>query len=417
MPRKILLRATVMAALASQTVLSYAQTPPSAAETDPVKLGWMVGAPPPAEKQLNFANGTHYKFPQFRYSFSNWRQFVPSNDVWRGDAGPRKLERAERSDIDAVTFTPLGKTEPMTWAQSLDANYTDAIVVLHKGKIVYEKYMGIMSPHQAHMSNSVTKSLFGLLGAMLVHEGLIDEKALVTKYVPELKDSAYGDATVRQVLDMTIGVKYSEVYADPKAEVWDHIRANGVIPWPAGYTGPRTSYGFLQTLKKEGAHGEAFAYKTVNSDVLGWILKRVTGKNVSELFSERIWQKLGAEENAYMLVDPDGVDFAGGGFNATTRDMARMGEMMRLGGQYNGQQIVPKAVVEDILRGGKQSDFEKAGYKTLPGGSYRNMWWVLHNADGAFAARGVHGQTIYIDPKAEMVIARFASFPMAANAW
>lgn len=413
-------RSIATATLASLTLLAQAQTPPklpSAADTDPAKLGWMVGAPPAPEKMLHFANGTHYKFPQFRWSFANWRQFMPSTDVWRGDAGPRKLERAERSDIDAVSFTPLGQTDAMTWAQSLGANYTDSIVVLHKGKIVYEKYTGVMTPHTAHMAMSVTKSVFGLLGAMLVHEGKIDENALVTQYVPELKDSAYGDATVRQVLDMTIGVKYSEVYADPKAEIWDHVRANGVLPKPPGYTGPASSYAFLQGLKKEGEHGQAFAYKTVNSDVLGWIIKRATGKGVGELLSERIWQKLGAEENAYMLVDPEGVDFAGGGLNASTRDLARFGEMMRLGGQYNGQQIVPKAVVDDIQRGGKKSDFEKAGYKTLPGGSYRNMWWVLHNEDGAYAARGIHGQTIYIDPKAEMVIARFASFPMAANAF
>nr|WP_243655595.1 serine hydrolase [Roseateles saccharophilus] len=402
------------------TLLAQAQTAPklpSAAETDPARLGWMVGSPPPAEKMLHFADGSHAKFPQFRWSFANWRQFMPSTDVWRGDGGPRRLERAERGDIDGISFVPLGQSEPMTWAQSLQANYTDAIVVLHKGRVVYEKYNGVMTPHTAHMAMSVTKSAFGLLGAMLVNEGRIDETALVTRYVPELKDSAWGDATVRQVLDMTVGVKYSEAYADPKAEIWDHVRANGVLPKPPGYTGPASSYAFLQSLRKEGEHGQAFAYKTVNSDVLGWIIKRVTGKGVGELLSERIWQKLGAEEDAYMLVDPDGVDFAGGGLNATTRDLARLGEMMRLGGQYNGQQIVPKAVVDDIQRGGRKSDFEKAGYKTLPGGSYRDMWWVLHNEDGAFAARGIHGQTLYIDPKAEMVVARFASFPMAANAF
>jgi len=90
---------------------------------------------------------------------------------------------------------------------------------------------------------------------------------------------------------------------------------------------------------------------------------------------------------------------------------------MRNDGQFNGQQVIPKAVVEDIRRGADKAHFAKAGYATLPGGSYRNMWWVLHNADGAYAARGIHGQTIYIDPKAEMVIARYATFPMAANAF
>ena len=96
--------------------------------------------------------------------------------------------------------------------------------------------------------------------------------------------------------------------------------------------------------------------------------------------------------------------------------MARFGEMMRLGGRFNGQQIVPPAVVDDIRRGGNRDHFALAGYTLLPGWSYRNMWWVSHNEHGAFTARGIHGQAIYIDPAAEMVIARFASHPLGANA-
>ena len=160
----------------------------------------------------------------------------------------------------------------------------------------------------------------------------------------------------------------------------------------------------------------AFAYKTVNSDVAGWLIRRATNQSAGDVLSERIWQKLGTEQDGYMLIDTVGNEFAGGGFNPALRDMARFGEMMRLDGRLNGQQIVPKAVVDDIRAGGGKAEFEKAGYATLPGWTYRNMWWVSHNEHGAFAARGIHGQAIYIDPKAEMVIARFASFPLAANA-
>jgi CubicO group peptidase (beta-lactamase class C family) len=116
-----------------------------------------------------------------------------------------------------------------------------------------------------------------------------------------------------------------------------------------------------------------------------------------------------------MLIDSEGTEFAGGGLNGALRDMARFGEAMRLGGIYNGQEIVPQVVVDDIRKGGKKSDFAKAGFATLPGWSYRAMWWVSHNDHGAFMARGIHGQAIYIDPKAEMVIARFGSHPLAAN--
>jgi CubicO group peptidase (beta-lactamase class C family) len=114
-------------------------------------------------------------------------------------------------------------------------------------------------------------------------------------------------------------------------------------------------------------------------------------------------------------VDPTGAEFAGAGLNLTLRDLARFGEMIRLDGRYNGQQIVPKAVVDDIRRGGDRARFAPAGYTTLPGWSYRNMWWISHNEHGAFTARGIHGQAIYIDPAAEMVIVRFASSPLAGN--
>jgi CubicO group peptidase (beta-lactamase class C family) len=409
------------AAMATTLLMNLAQAqalkpPLSAADSDPVKMGWMVGSPPPPDELVRFADMTHYRFPQTRWSFANFRQLAPTSNISRGDGAVAVLPHAERSDIDAMTFVPLGRSEPMTWAQSLEANYTDAILVLHKGRIVYERYFGVMKPSQPHMAMSVTKSYFGTLGAMLVAEGKLDANARVSQYIPELKDTAYDDATVRQVLDMTIGVKYSENYADPNAEIWQHVRAGGVFPRPAGYAGPTTFYDFLQTLKKEGEHGQAFAYKTVNSDVLGWLIRRASGKSVGEVLSERIWQKLGAENDAYMLIDSVGTEFAGGGFNATLRDMARFGEMMRLDGRFNGKQIVPKAVIDDIRKGGSKADFEKAGFSTLPGWSYRDMWWISHDEDGAFAARGIHGQAIYIDPKAEMVIVRFASFPVAANA-
>ena len=414
--------AFVLSATVCLTAQVWAQAPggapmPTAEQTDPVKLGWMVGSPPPPDKVIRWADGSFYTFPKFRWSFSHGRELMSTSNVSRGLGSPSPLPRAERADLDRVTFVPLGKTEPMTWAQSLSANFTDGVVVLHKGRIVYERYFGALSANGQHAGQSVTKSFFGTIGAMLVAEGKLDANAKVAQYIPELKDSGFGNATVRQVLDMTTGIKYSENYADPKAEIWDHVRAGNVLPRPPGYQGPKSFYEFLKTVQPEGEHGQAFAYKTVNSDVLGWLIRRVTGKSVGENLSDRIWSKLGMEQDAYIAIDTEGTEFAGGGLNTGLRDLARFGEMMRQEGRFNGQQIIPKAVVEDIRGGGDKTHFAKANYPTLPGASYRNMWWVLNNANGAFAARGIHGQTIYVDPKAEMVIARYASFPMAANAF
>ena len=321
-----------------------------------------------------------------------------------------------RGDIDALTFTPLNGSEPMTWEQSLLANYTDGIVVMHKGRIVYERYFGVLKADGQHGAMSVTKTFIGTLAAMMVADGALDPARKVADYVPELGQSAFGSATVRQVMDMTTGIRFSEDYADPNAEVWAHAAAGNPLPKPKDYSGPRSYYEFLVSVKPEGNHGDAFHYRTANTDALGWVLARVSGQSVAQLLSERIWRKIGAEQDAYMSVDSTGTPFAGGGLNAGLRDLARFGELMRNDGRYHGQQVVPKSAIDDIRAGGKKEDFAKAGYALLPGWSYRNMWWVTHNDHGAFMARGVHGQALYVDPAAEMVIARFASHPVAGNA-
>jgi len=388
---------------------------PDATESDPVRMGWMVGSPPPPDNLIRFADSGFSKFPRTRWSYAHMRQFLPTSVVPRADTAVCPLPRAERSDIDAIAFTPLGRSDSMTWAQSLLANYTDGIVVLHRGRIVYERYFGVLQPHMQHLAFSVTKSFVATIAATLVHEGVLDETATVPTYLPELAACGYADATIRHLLDMTTGMRYVEDYTDDNSSVWQFTRAGGFRPRPANYQGPDSFYAYIETVSKESDHGQQFAYKTINTDTLGWVLRRVTGKTVSELLAERFWSTLGMEQDGYFGVDSTGVEFAGGGLNLALRDAARFGEMMRLAGRFNGRQIVPAAVVEDIRRGGNKDHFALAGYVLLPGWSYRNMWWVSHNEHGAFAARGIHGQSIYVDPAAEMVIARFASHPLGAN--
>jgi len=386
-----------------------------AIESDPIRMGWMVGSPPPADKQILFGDSSFSKFPRTRWSYAHMRMFLPTRGVMRGDAPVCELPRLERDDIDHVTFTPLGGSEVMSWKSSLAANYTDAIVILHRGAVAYERYFGVMKPHTPHIAFSVTKSFVATIAQTLIHEGVLDEHATAPTYVPELRNSGYADATIRQLLDMTTGMRYVEDYTDDNSSVWQFSRAGGFRPRPAGYQGPESFYAYIEQLLSESAHGQRFAYKTVNTDTLGWIMSRATGRSVSDLLTERLWSQLGVEHDAYFTVDSTGVEFAGGGFNLTLRDAARFGEMMRLGGRFNGRQIIPTAVVDDIRRGADKAHFALAGYALLPGWSYRNMWWVSHNEHGAYTARGIHGQTIYVDPAAEMVIARFASHPLGAN--
>lgn len=385
---------------------------PDAAASDPVKLGWMQGLPPAPDKRVSAADGSAWKFPQLRWTFSHWRMLYPTVGVSRG-AGPiATLPEALRTDLDAVSFTPLGGGAAMTWRQAFDANYTDGVVVLHRGRIVYERYGPALDPAGEHIAMSVTKSFIGTLAEMLIAEGKLDRAAKVGRYIPEAT-GAFADATVGEVMEMTTALKYNEDYTGGDKSFLDFALAWATAPRRPDYAGPASGLLYAAAIAKDGVHGEAFTYRTPNTDMLGWIVARIEGKPLAQVISDRIWSKLGAEGDAYMHVDPTGAAFAGGGLNTRLRDLARFGEMIRQNGQFNGQQIVPAAVVARIRQGGDPKKF--AGYPTLPGWSYGSQWWHAHDAHGVFMARGIHGQAIYIDPRAEVVIARYASHHIAGN--
>ncbi|MET0334308.1 MAG: serine hydrolase [Rhizobacter sp.] len=403
------------AALATaRSVAAFNAQQPDADASDPRRLGWMTGAPPATDQRMAFADNSRNRFPQIRWSFSHQRNFLPTSAVWRGDGPVSVLPRAPQN-LDGVRFTPIGASPEMGWADGLQATWADGVIVLHKGRIVDERYFGALQPHGQHLAMSVTKSFVATVGASLVAEGVLDETRRVDHYVPELADSGFGDATLRQVLDMRIGITYTEDYVDADSGAAKLGRAIGLSPRRADDAASLTEY--LRSIAKQGEHGPTFAYKTVNTDVLAWVLMRVTGLSLSELLHQRLWAPLGMEQDAYFAVDAWGTEFAGGGLNLALRDMARFGEAMRCEGAFNGRQVIPASVVADVRRGGDQGECERAGFPILQGWSYRNMWWVSHNPNGAYMARGIHGQAIYVDPAAEVVIARFASHPGAGNAF
>ena len=231
------------------------KTFPDALATDPVAMGWMQGSPPPPDRIVRWSDMGMYTFPQLRWGLSHYSQLRPVKRIDRGDAPRSELPLQPMDGLDAVMSTPMNQELPQSWAQSLLANYTDAIVVLHRGRRVYERYFGVMDERRAHMCMSVTKSFTGTLAAMLVDEGVLDPQRLVTHHVPELANSAYGTATLDQVMDMRIGVCYSENYADPQADIWHHARAGGVFPPRPGEGPPVGFRRYLQDLKPEGNHG------------------------------------------------------------------------------------------------------------------------------------------------------------------
>jgi CubicO group peptidase (beta-lactamase class C family) len=380
-----------------------------AVASDPATLGWMQGFPPPPEKQVLWRNTDHWRFPKTRWAFSHYRELLPTVRIAGGNAAP--LPRAIDDRLGALTFTPLGSDTPMTLDQGLLGTYADGLLVVHKGRVILERWFGVTGPETRHIAFSVTKSFVGTIAASLVAEGRLDPAASVASQVPELAGSGFGNATVRQVMDMTTAIDFSEEYTDPKSGIGAYSAAVGFVPPAPDYAGPRDMWSFLTGIGANGEHGQAFTYRTCNTDVLNWIVTRVTGKSFATNLSERIWQPLGLHD-ADVMVDSIGTPFAGGGLCLRLEDLARFGEMIRLGGQGH----VPAQAIAAIRQGGRPDQFDTPHYPSLPGWSYGSQWWHSHGADGGFSARGIHGQALWIAPEADLVIARFGSHPIAGNA-
>jgi CubicO group peptidase (beta-lactamase class C family) len=359
-------------------------------------------------------DGSFFNFPQIRESVCDMRMFFPTKGVKPAEYNRYDFKTKYDESIAKVMFETLNG-ELISFEESLDLAKADGIIVLHKGKIVFERYYGFLEPDGTHAVMSVSKTLTGTLGAVLVAEGILDENKKVSYYVEELSGSAFGSATIRELLDMTTALDYDENYNNPNSRIWEFSQAGTPYPKPEDYTGAKSYREFLQTVKQNGKHGQKFAYKTINTDALAWVITKVCDKPLADLISERFFKPMGAHIEGYYQLDATGTEFAGGGFNAALRDLAAFGEMIRNDGFFNGKQIIPQGLMRDIIENSNANKFDKDSYPLLKGWAYRNMWWVMKNSDQAFCARGVHGQVIYINPVAETVIVRLASHPNASN--
>lgn len=334
-------------------------------------------------------------------------ELSPSRMIWRGNYKPTPLSYTK----DPLDLAKINVTDAESVLAYLERTNTDAFLVMHNGKVLYENYFNGYISYQPHALNSATKSFVGLIVSLLVDEGLLDLNKKASFYIPELEGTGLGEGTVQQLLDMQVPVKYME--ADTPMGIGRGTPifiASGSIPKPDNYNGPENLYEFMISSKEDKLPGTIFKYENGQTETLGWIVKRLTGKNLAELIQEFIWSKLGAEENALMHLDKIGTDIASGGMRATLRDLARFGEMMRNNGYYNGQQIIPEQIIREIQKGGNQKYLAESSHHYLSGFSYYNKWWVSHDRHGGYSARGKFDQRIYIAPKADTVIVKLSSY-------
>ena len=413
-PGRAGVRLARLAAIATLLAAPVQAAPPTVPVTA-AELGLMQGFPTAPDKRVSRENFMQY--PYSRWAFQHIRELQPTRDMYRGD-GPVTPIATAPADLDSLSFTLVGG-KTISLEKWLEESVSDSFLVMHKGKLVYERYFNGMSRPSQHQMFSATKSFVGTLVLCLIHEGAIDPAKLIQDYLPELRGSAFGDATVQQVLDMTTSIEFSEDYEDPDADVWKYGYVFGISVPPADYRGPASIYEYLATLKRaKRPHGEGFLYVTPNTDVLGWLSSRVSGKSVSQQLQQRIWQRLGTERDGYMWLDARGEEMAGGGLNITAADAARFGQMILQKGEFNGQQVIPVAVAEKILQSGDHAPFNRLyqdpWYEQI-GFAYHDQWWTFATPHKPVSAIGVFGQFIYIDPVAQMVIVKQSSHPQAES--
>ena len=331
--------------------------------------------------------------PWNRWAYLHVGEVVATVPVHRGEGPVWELE-ARAHDLDDLV-------DPL-----LEAAYVDGLAVVHEGALVLERYPSAMGPETLHLSQSVGKSVLGLLVGVLARRGQLDVRERVTDRVPEVEGSGYAGATVQHLLDMTAGIDFVEDY---EGDFWRYDIACGWHP-PVPGADAGTILDFLPTIGPgEWRHGERFHYATPNTDLLGLVAERAGGAPLATLIADGLWAPMGAERAAELTVDPAGTAAIGGGFCATLRDYARLGALVAAG----GRDLVPAAWLEQ-LGNGDPAAFARC---TVPeiraeADGYRNQWW---RRDGGALARGIHGQLIAADRRTDTVVVIMSSWPDATD--
>lgn len=337
----------------------------------------------------------------------DWRAFLadPPKDTrilfWsqsQRDEGFKLLDKLPwlvkyREISPSENMRPLPKGDGISLSQDINAFFEEqnlsGALILHKGKIRYEKYGLGHSPDKRWTSFSVAKSFTSSLVGIALKEGHISSlNDKVSDYIVGLKGSAYDHVTIEQLLTMTSGVAWDENYSDPNSDVsqFNLHQAEDGLP---------TIVSYMRQLKRAHQPGEKWHYSTGETNLIGILVEQATGRHLADYLTEKIWQPFGMENKASWLLGADGYEISGCCIQASLRDFARYGLFILEGGIINGESVFPNDWLAKATS--KHTDFG------IDGKGYGYQWWTFD--DGSFTARGIFGQTIFIDPKLELVIA------------
>jgi CubicO group peptidase (beta-lactamase class C family) len=331
--------------------------------------------------------------PWNRWSYQHVGEVVATVPIHRGSGGIWDLPAGEAA-LDDVA------------GELIDSAFVDGVAVLRDGAFLLERYGNGMEPGTRHLSQSVGKSVLGLLVGVLAERGVLDPEAEATVHVPEVAGSGYAGATIQHLLDMTAAIDFVEDYA---VDFWRYDIACGWHP-PHPDVAARSILEFLPTIGPAAwGHGERFHYATPNTDLLGIVAERAGGAPLAELIATHLWAPLGAEHDAELTVDPAGTAAIGGGFCATLRDYSRLGVLVAA----DGRGIVPEHWIARLGEGEPAAFALGTNSEGVSGADgYGNQWW---RRDGRPMARGIHGQLISIDRRAGVVVTILSSWPDATH--
>lgn len=334
-----------------------------------------------------------------RRSLRHARELLPTGAV-KPASSPRLLGVATEN-IGAESFESNAGTQNIL--DFLISSRTDSLTVIKGDDIVWEWRTDGFEKDEVHLIFSVTKSVTSLLtGALVKHCGL-DVNANVVTYVPEVALSAFGNATVRNLLDMTAAFSFVEDYS-PGPDVRDYRYSVGWYPAP--WDAPRL-HDFLATRKPDGEHGQRFRYQSPTTDLLGWVCEKVSGMPYHEALSQFVWQPMGAEHEANITLDRNGSPRAAGGLSVLPRDMARLGMLVRDGGLG----AIDDDYLADIFTNGSHEQWATGDFKDVfANGIYRSCFYKPGIDPDVVMGIGIYGQMLYIDRPRGVVIAKQSSW-------
>jgi len=332
-------------------------------------------------------------------NFSNMKATgIPTLDIKK--AGPVFEFRRDPKSLPEVYEY---KGEKRRLSEFLERTRTTALIVIKDDNITFENYYLGTTENDRHISWSVAKSFLSAIFGVAVHEGHIsDIKDPVTKYVPELKGSGYDDVAIKDVLQMSSGVLFNEDYGDFNSDI---NRLGRILALGGSFDD------FAATLVNERTPGTYLHYVSIDTHVLGMVLRRSTGRKIGDYFYDKLWSKIGAEADIYYLTDTKGEPMVSGGLNMRTRDYARFGRLYRENGKWNGEQIIPSDWVTASITPDAPHLYPGERPTSDVNYGYGYQWWIPENADQEFMAIGIYDQFIYINQKAAVVIVKNSANP------